>query len=184
MKRITFLILTVLWTVCNAFALEIPEIAVDCFYLGETVLYPGAGLGVDLTLFQKRGHNLLGRVEFGGFVHPRSYRALYGGANFGYEYQFSFGLGLRAEAGLSYLHTYLDGTVYEFKKESPVVIRDSGHPAFMPRMRLGFSWEWLDQYSVFLRLGAFGQYPFNSYMLIKPEVQVGFSYKTKGGLYE
>lgn len=184
MKRITLSIITAFWTVCGAFSLETPEIALDCFYFGETAMYPGAGLGADLALLQGGGHNLLARVELGGFIHPRNYRALYGGADLAYEYRFRFGLGLRAETGIAYLHTFLDGTVYEFKNGEAGVVQDPGRPAFMPSLKLGLSWEWAGLYSMFLRLGAFGQYPFNSYMLIRPEVQAGFSYKITGGTHE
>lgn len=165
---------------------ELEAWSISAAYFGEMVLHPGAVVGAERSL--SRGHRRYGVVAYGWFAeadlgsywHARNSVAFFVLPQLGYRLVFPHGFRLEALAGAGYLHTFADGKVYAVGDAGQVQrVDDGGHPGLMLSAQLGIGWDFtVDHHgplSVFVRVGAFGQYPYNTAVLPHLEAQLGIS---------
>jgi hypothetical protein len=143
----------------------------DASYLGELGTHPGAAAALD---WQPSPSGPVVGALLGGYRHPGNSFGARAELHAGYRLQLPWDFALELVAGAGYLHTVVDGTLYDATTLEPVT--DFGRPSFSPSLALGAWWR-----SGFLRAGAFGQYPFNGRVLVHPTVELGFSFDLGGG---
>ena len=141
-------------------------------YLGEFALHPGLVVGIDHVVARKGPAAFVVAGNVGGWVHARNHVGVFADGELGFRLTSSPGFLVEAFAGAGYLHTFLASPTWVVDDKGPTRIVDAGRPAFMPTASLGFGWE-LDRVTPFLRFQAFGQYPFNHYVLPHFAVQIG-----------
>jgi hypothetical protein len=140
-------------------------------YLGEFLLHPGVLAGIELPLstsrWRVRQGAFLAAANAGTYIHFRNHVGVRIDAQAGYRFTFGSGVFVEGFAGLGYLHTFLGADVYEVSDDGRVSqVTDWGRPAFMPTASLGGGFNWQRaRIAPFLRVEAFGQYPFNDNML-------------------
>lgn len=139
------------------------------------MFHPGVAVGVDYRVLGNLRGALLAAGNVVTYVHTRNnvglmiYPELGGRLRLGRKRRAN----LEAFAGLGYLHTFLDGVVYEVDDAGNVRrAANRGRPALMPTGSLGFSFatRWV---MPFFRIQTLGQYPFNDHMLLHAAVALG-----------
>lgn len=166
-------------------AREVDAWAVGAAYFGEMALHPGISLAVErkLRFWGRRpglvAHGFFSEADLGVYWHARYATGLFVSTDLGYRLVFVHGLRLEALVGLGYLHTFDDGTVYEVNGGQVSTVAGAGHRALMLSALLGVGWDFTvgdhAPFSLFLRVGSFGQYPYNEAVLPHLEAQLGFS---------
>ncbi len=183
-KKILFAMLFGVTIPCiaGAEALSVRKLPLTVCYFGETITHPGLSVGTELSLNGNAVHNLFVTANIGSYLHVRNHAALFINTEFGYRITARSGYYFEVLAGAGYMHTWLDGTVYEIGDDGLVYeIADPGRPAFMPSVTVGlFGWDFskknLGNFRTFIRLQAFGQYPYNTVMLPHLALQAGVTY--------
>lgn len=164
---------------------EVNAWSVNAAYFGETALHPGAAIGVErkVKFWGKRhglvAHGFFTEADLGSYWHARNSVALFVSTDIGYRLVFPKGFRLEGLIGVGYLHTFDDGPVYTASGGQVSTVSDAGHPGLMLSALLGIGWDFTvgdhAPFSLFLRAGSFGQYPYNSAVLPHLEAQLGFS---------
>lgn len=149
-------------------------------YFGEMFLHPGVLLGVEYLPAGSRESGLAFGTSAGTYLHPGNHRGSLVQLELGYQLQLPLGFGIQATAGAGYLHTTVDGPLYEVRNGTVMEVEYGGRSSVTPSLALTLAWD-LPRHlqlplGVFVRAGAFGQYPFNQRLLIHPDVQMGLRY--------
>src|SRR5262245_47807677 len=122
--------------VATAFALSSPPPwRLDAGYLGELGTHPGAAVA---ATWQPSGAGASGPVVgalAAGYRHPGNHFGARAELHGGYRFQFPWDLALELVAGAGYLHTVVDGALYDAATLEPVT--DFGRPSFSPSAALG-----------------------------------------------
>lgn len=147
-----------------------PSPRIDASYFGELGTHPGAAVAAS---WQPTSSGFVVGALAAGYRHPGNTIGARAEVRAGYRLQLPADFALELAAGAGYLHTVVDGTLYDATTLQPVT--DFGRPSFSPSLALGAWWR-----SAFLRAGVFGQYPFNARLLLHPSAEVGFSFDLGG----
>jgi len=143
-----------------------PELSVA--YFGEFLLHPGVLVGMSVPLAGKGTgavhHTVVVAGNAAGYVHIRNHTGVLVDAEVGIRLTSRSRFRFEGFAGLGYLHTFLDGPVYAVDDDGVDRVVDRGRPSFMPTASVGVGWQ-RPRYAPFLRVQAFGQYPFNHHLL-------------------
>jgi len=157
-------------------------IPVNFSYFGETILHPGIEIGYENTFY--KGFNYTASI--GTYIHQRNHVGLFLSGGLNWRHTFSFGYSPEIGLGLGYLHTWEHGgSTYKVDDDGNVSIKQKyGHPHFMPSIKLGvFGWDLREKTNIPMRINAdaiaFGQYPFNNYILPNVALKVGVTYYFK-----
>ena len=146
-------------------------------YFGEMFTHPGIIAGCELGLVSGSGHSLFTTLNLGSYIHRRNHIPVFAAAELGYRYTFNSGFNLHVLAGAGYFHKFLDAPIFSLSDGGPVEIPNTGSPHLMVSASLGLGWNLSKKSSVpldlFLRAQVFGEYPFNSYILLHPVLQLG-----------
>jgi hypothetical protein len=171
--------------VASAHRREVDAWSVSAAYFGETALHPGAAIAVErkLKFWGRRyglvEHGFFTEADLGSYWHARNDVALFVSTDLGYRLVFPKGFRLEGLLGIGYLHTFDDGPVYVVNGGQVSMVSDAGHPALMLSALIGLGWDFTvgdhAPFSLFLRVGSFGQYPYNTAVLPHLEAQLGFS---------
>ena len=155
-------------------------LALTLGYFGETITHPGATSGVEYYILENSWYRLFLGGNLGGYVHIRNHIGLFVDAEIGNRFTAPFGLFGEILTGVGYLHTWPQGIIFE--RDADGGIREAnnlGYPHLMPTLSLGFGWDFsrndLPPVAYFIRLNAFGEYPFNGYLLPHVALQTGIS---------
>jgi hypothetical protein len=142
-----------------------PRLSFSAAYFGELIFHPGVMAGLEYRLIDAEWGTLFATANLGSYVHVRNHVGVFLDSEFGYRFTYAGGYELEALAGLGYLHTFLAAPVYEVDDAGHVGrVFDAGRPHFMPTFSLGTGWRF-ERLAPFLRLQAFGEYPFNHQLL-------------------
>jgi len=154
-------------------------IPLNLSYFGETITHPGIKIGYENTFF--RGFNFT--VSIGTYVHQRNHVGLFLSSGLNWRHTFSSGYSMEFGIGLGYLHTWEHGgPTYVVDDNGNVSVRPRiGRPNFMPSIKLGlFGWDLRQRTNIPMRINtdiiAFGQYPFNNFILPRFALRVGATY--------
>lgn len=181
MIRIPLALLGVLLVTSSARG-DVPPPAVSVAWFGETLLHPGLRAGADFKLLERGRHRLLAGGHLGGYLHRGNHVGLLADAEIGYRFTFSGGVFLEVRLGAGYLRTFLHGDVYERGDDGAFEQRSlGGANGFAPSQTVGVGYDLSRRFdrplSVFLLLGAFEQYPFNSGWSVHAMSQLGLSWQ-------
>ncbi|WNG33113.1 hypothetical protein F0U61_05400 [Archangium violaceum] len=151
-------------------------------YFGETLVHPGLTVGTELSLVRGDVGAVVLTGNLGGYVHPRNHVGLFASAEMGGRLTAPFGLYGELLVGAGYLHSFLQGPVYEVSRDGSVLpAADAGRPAVMPTASLGLGWDLqrngVAPLALFTRLTLFGQFPFNQRLLPHAAVQLGVRFQ-------
>lgn len=113
-------------------------------------------------------------TEIDSYYHPRFATALFLETGFGYRVTLGKSAFLDARIGVGYLHGFFGGPVYDAKGGR---LPNYGLPNAMPLFELGSGFNLRSdgplRLSPFLRLVAFGRYPFNGMILPRVALELG-----------
>lgn len=164
---------------------ELDAWSIGAAYFGEMALHPGVTVAVERTLrsWGRRpglvAHGFFSEADLGTYWHARYATGLFVSTDLGYRLVFVRGFRLEGLVGIGYLHTFDDGAVYEAMGGQVSTVAGAGHPALMLSALIGVGWDFTvgdhAPFSLFLRVGSFGQYPYNGAVLPHLEAQLGFS---------
>jgi len=154
-------------------------IPLNLSYFGETITRPGLVIGYENTF-----HRLFNfTISIGTYVHQRNHAGLFLSAAVNWRHTFSSGYSPQFGIGLGYLHTWEHGgRTYVVDDNGNVSIRPrTGRSNFMPSIKLGlFGWDLRKRTNIPMRINtdiiAFGQYPFNNFILPRFALRVGATY--------
>lgn len=144
-------------------------------YFGETFSHPGLMIGTERSVWHAGWQQLLVTSNLGAYQHAGNHNGLFLNAELGYRLTFPGGLSAEALAGAGVLYSLLSGDVYLPSSAPPEPVRDSGRPTFMPSATAGLGYA-LGESRLFARLQAFGQYPYNTYILLHLASLVGVTW--------
>ena len=142
-------------------------------YLGEWFTHPGLGIDAHVPVVMKGPYVLRLGVNAAGYVHPGNHRATWFGARSIHRLGEAQGVFFDAVLGFAYLRTWPGGDVYSLNEADEVTLsRGNGQSHLMPEAYLGLGWgpgkageRQGAPWRVTLRLGLFGEYPHNGYLL-------------------
>ena len=148
-------------------------------YFGETLIHPGIEIGYE-GLFHK-WFNFT--VSIGTYVHQRHHTGLFLDAGLNWRHTFPVGYSLEFGVGLGYLHTWQHGgKTYTVDNDGNVSVKTVlGHPSFMPTIKIGlFAWDFRKKTNVPIRINldavAFGQLPYNNFIMPRFALKTGVTY--------
>jgi hypothetical protein len=149
-------------------------------YFGETLARPGLRLATELTLARLGEHRLFVEPALGGYFHRAHSLGLFAESLMGYRHAFGPRFRMEALVGLGYLHTFVDGTVYEARGTStPSPVTNLGRPSVMPSAAVSFRWNLAREASappsLFVRPRVFWQAPYHQGSLMHAAVEVGLT---------
>ena len=138
-------------------------------YFGDMITHPGWAAGLEYNFLDDPSHAVILAFDVGMRFQPRNNISWFLLPRFGYRFTFSFGLYLDIFLGAGYLHSFLWGDVYEYASGKAVLTKGKSSPYFMPDLNFGFGWNLsrngLLPVTFGIKLDAYGQYPYNSYVL-------------------
>jgi hypothetical protein len=149
-------------------------------YFGETLARPGLRLATELTVARLGEHRLFVEPALGGYFHRAHSLGLFAESLIGYRHAFGPRFRMEALVGVGYLHTFVDGTMYEARGTStPSAVTNLGRPSVMPSAAVSFRWnlgrEANTSPSLFVRPRVFWQAPYNQGSLMHAAVEAGFT---------
>lgn len=146
-------------------------------YFGEMVLNPGIVVGTEFDIIKTKRHDFFYTINLGSYIHPKNHIPVFLNSELGYRHNFNFGLSLDTMLGVGYFHRFVDGKVYHEKDGEIVEKPNLGMPKVMPTFSLGagynFSRKFGKPFSLFFKAQAFGEYPYNNYIMPHFVLQLG-----------
>ena len=149
----------------------------------DAITHPGFSIGMVYYFFENRWFAAFVSPQVGWYIHPRNYFALFIEGNIGARFTARFGLFGELLGGLGYLQRWTHGgRVYS--RDSDGSISSSfaaGSATLKVNGRFGFGWDFarnnLLPMAAFVRVGVFGEYPYNNYMLLHGSFEAGVIYR-------
>jgi hypothetical protein len=142
--------------------------AVSLSYFGETISHPGISVRVDYGLFETGGYRLSLSGTAGWYLHRRNHNAFFlaGGARNSLASSFGLFGDFDLEAGI--ISAAPDGAVYANEGGTVQAVPVRRDIRFLLMTGIGGGWKIPGfaglPLAPYLRLGAFGEYPFNGYL--------------------
>jgi len=136
--------------------------------MGEFLTHPGVVVGLEHPVSD---HAVLA-WNIGTYVHVRNTVGAFTDLELGARHEFPSRFVLEGFAGVGYLHTFVQGPVYEVEDGAVDHVTDPGRPSFMPTLRFGVAAA-REKVTPFVNVQGFGQYPFNTQLLPHVALVVG-----------
>lgn len=161
--------------------LERDDFAVTASYFGETLVHGGATLGVEAYLMEGGQAKMILSPNLGYYLHPQNHHGAFVDLQYGGRLTADVGLFGDAFLGLGYFHRFPDGEIFRVDDGDVDGTANTGNPNLMGSAFLGVGWD-LQQIgvapvSLHLRVGGFGEYPFNNTILGHTAVKAGAAYQ-------
>jgi hypothetical protein len=152
-------------------------------FFAHFLVNPGAIMGLDVPFLERKRHELFVPTSAVFYVHPENSRVVMLNSGLGYRWHSKKAVFVTTSLRLGYMHSFVDGDLYREENGKIVEVRDRGRPAFAPYFDLGVGVHLFKdkphQFSPFFKIMAFGQYPYNGYLLPKTGWQIGLAYRFK-----
>lgn len=162
--------------------------AVSVAYFGEFITHPGISVEFPTLLKAARKHTLYRKLGVTLYTHRRNHNAFILTGEAGSRLTNKQGRFGEALVGLGYMHTWLQGDVYTRAGSGTVTESfDWGRPHLVLSFSLGAGWEAHREAlpgTNFIRLIAFGEYPFNGLILPHLGLQFGTTFLYRGGHHD
>jgi len=143
-------------------------------YFGDLVTHPGIYALLKYPFLSRGAHQGFVQIKSFSYYHFQNHVALSLGVEVGYKATGKRGYFFDVSMGVGYLHTFLAGYT--------INTANTGRPSCMPSMGITvLGWDLaktklaLPLQIHFLRLSAFGQYPFNRLILPHLAVEIGLT---------
>jgi hypothetical protein len=155
-----------------------PPLSLSVAFFGETLSHPGISVNIEYGLLNAGSYSLSLAAETGWYVHPRNHSAFFLGG--GISNRLSGSSPLWCDLALlgAYLSSVPDGEVYS--RDANGLVAPAGAPVgnklmVLARIGAGFAIGPSSgiHVSPYLRLGVFGEYPFNGYLYPHLFVETG-----------
>jgi hypothetical protein len=159
------------------------KVALKLDYFGEFVLHPGAAIGIDYTLSEKKWVTIHWDSDLGGFWHRWNNTSLFLKTSIGGRFRIaSFFVDLNLGAG--YMHSFAAGIIYQKSSDGGLERASNvGHPHFMPTSSLLLGWDGTKKmklpWTFHLGVEGYLQSSFNHSFLPHLAAKLGFTYKFK-----
>jgi hypothetical protein len=128
-------------------------------------IHPTLQLGTEFLYKSKPNYDWYQTANIGYIFHNYLYQGVYLNSEIGFDYQFDFGIKLKSNLGLGYLHTFATQEEYQFKNGEYVNGLDWGNSRLMVTMALGFGYKFkpeMDNSSeIFLLYKPWIEYPYS-----------------------
>ena len=150
-------------------------------YFGDLITHPGVAVEFSLPFVSGPVGSAWASLKSGWYLHQRNHSGFFLGIGLGggltspgglrWEGDVNTGFFVSKPAGVVYVEDGLGGAVGE---------AGAARSNFMASASLGISWTpplvkaWTP--SPFLRMGGFGEYPFNGYFYVHPFVEAGLGF--------
>ncbi len=171
----------------NAWAMSLgllEDRKVSIAYFGDFITHPGLMIGTQSELRRTPRHQMYYTLNTGIYTHRKNHNAFMLSSEIANRLSTKQGLFGELLIGGGYLHTWPQGDVYIREDDGGVKqSTDWGRPHLMVSSSLGIGWQSPKENSraYFLRIVAFGEYPYNGIMLPHLGLHTGVAFKLKGG---
>ncbi len=148
-------------------------------YYGEFLLHPGIEAELQYPLVHRGRSYPFVVAALGGYYHPRFATGVFLNGQLGYRLALPCDFFLDGRLGAGYLHTFLGAAVYDSNGN---LVPNLGLPSVMPLASIGIGYSFTrtqTALSVFTRIVAFGQYPFNGTILPHLGVMIGIEFSRR-----
>lgn len=187
-RRLTILVVSIPINLFGAAAHasgSLPTTEWRAAYAGEMITHPGAAIGATRVLaisdtWSGFRHSLVLTPEIGAYDHPRNHIGAFFDVTIGWRLSHTAGATFAVAMGAGYLHTWLDGPVYQVDDSGVRRIHDFGRAHLLLTLPLEFGWRlswardrWL---SPFLRLSPLVRYPYNGTFLPQGILELGIAF--------
>ncbi len=160
--------------------------SISTSYFGDWVSQPGFTIGAEYRIREneKKSILLFSALSGGAYFHDQNHNAFFVDAYIGNRLSTPVGYFADILLGLGYLHTWPDGVVYTGVDHNGNLI-EKDHPGD-PHLKLNTSlgligWDFSKRTNLPLtavaRVAAFGEYPYNDFVLLHMALQVEFTYR-------
>ena len=154
-------------------------------YFGDFITHPAVTVSVPTTWKATDRYTLYRNIGGSFYTHQRNHNALMLTGELGNRISTKKGRFAELLLGAGYMHTWLQGDVYSRDDAGSVHESwDWGRPKMLLSLSLGAGWSSSNPDSrrdYFMRLVAFGEYPFNGILLPHLGLQVGSTFILPGG---
>ena len=156
-----------------------PRLQVRAAMMIHNFTNPGISLGIDRSIALRGGSEIYVPLNLTFYLHPKNSRVFYLNAGIGYRLQSRGRFFAAGSLCLGYLHSFVDGDLYTGNGGAVGRVRDHGQAGFMPYVDLRLGLDRLDgrfrRLAPYVQVMAFGQYPYNGYVLPHFGFQLGTS---------
>jgi len=157
---------------------------VSIAYFGDFITHPGLMIGTQSELRRTPRYQMYYTLNTGIYTHRKNHNAFMLSSEIANRLSTKKGLFGELLLGGGYLHTWPQGDVYIREDDGGVKqSTDWGRPHLMVSSSLGIGWQSPkeDSRAYFLRIVAFGEYPYNGIILPHLGLHAGIAFKMKGG---
>ena len=153
-------------------------------YFGDFITHPGLMIGTQFELRKTQRHQMYYTLNTGIYTHRKNHNAFMLSSEIASRISTKRGLFGELLMGGGYMHTWPQGDVY-IREDTGEVKKTIGwgHPHLMVSSSMGIGWESPEDNSrtYFLRMVAFGEYPYNGILLPHLGLHAGVVFKLEGG---
>ena len=146
---------------------------------------PGSNIGIEIVLAKTGKQEILIPINVAFYIHPKNSRVYYLNSGIGFRWHSIGRIFLFGSLCIGYIHQFVDGEIYFLDEDEIVRVTDYGQPGFMPYVDFGIAVDAFEgnavKISPFFEVLAFGQYPYNGYMLPHFGLQLGTYISIKSG---
>ena len=103
-----------------------------------TPVHPTIQIGTEYYYKIGYKHNFYQTASIGYIFHNHLYQGVYINSGIGYDYKLNFGLKLKSNLEVGYLHTFTTQDEYQFENGEYVNGKDKGNSRVMPMLSVGF----------------------------------------------
>jgi len=156
---------------------------VSIAYFGDFITHPGLMIGTQNDLRIKSRHQMYYTLNTGIYTHRKNHNAFILSSEIANRLSTKKGLFGELLLGGGFLHTWPQGDVYIREDDGGVKkSRGWGHPHLIVSSSLGMGWQSPKENSraYFLRIVAFGEYPYNGILLPHLGLHTGVVFNLKG----
>ena len=156
---------------------------VSIAYFGDFITHPGLMIGAKSELRRTHRHQMYYTLNTGIYTHRKNHNAFILSSEIANRLSTKKGLFGELLLGGGFLHTWPQGDVYIREDDGGVKkSRSWGHPHLIVSSSLGMGWQSPKENSraYFLRIVAFGEYPYNGILLPHLGLHTGVVFNLKG----
>lgn len=130
-----------------------------------TPIHPTLQVGSQYFYSHGNHHDFYQTANIGYIFHNHLYQGYYLNTGVGYDYKFDFGLKLKSNLEVGFLHTFATQEEYQFKDGEYVSGPDWGNARLMPMLSLGFGFVFKEENTptseIFLLYKSWIEYPYS-----------------------
>lgn len=145
-------------------------------------IHPTIQVGTEYFYSSGPHHDFYQTGNLGYIFHNYLYQGIYLNTGVGYDYIFKFGLKLKSNFELGYLHTFSTQDEYQLKDGAYVNGTDWGNARLMPTLSLGFGYVFKKENAItseiFLLYKSWVEYPYSpGFIPIMTHINLELGYK-------